>query len=220
MRAPGLPNLTLSVFLVPPLLFFAPILWIAGRLGGYGSLFFRQTRVGLHGEPFTIVKFRTLNNPGRRSIVDPLFRGMRRLGLDELPQILCVVRGEMAFVGPRPLVAADLCPSEYGATPPSPELIRLRQSVRPGLTGPAQLCGAARARTDAAYWTMLDLDLWYVLHRSLRLDLTLILRTFLFVVSLGRIPYVAGQAISRTTPDPTASYHPVCRGTGSSPGDV
>jgi lipopolysaccharide/colanic/teichoic acid biosynthesis glycosyltransferase len=182
-------DLLLCAPLLPVLVALAPVLWVAGRVGGYESLFFRQKRVGLRGGALTIVKFRTLKDANRVSVVDGLFRALRRVGADELPQVLSIVRGEMACVGPRPLVDSDLAGSDVFGAPLPRDVIELRQSVRPGLTGPAQLFAAARGRSGDLRSTLLELDLWYVRHRSRRLDLALLAHTVLFVLSLGRWAY-------------------------------
>jgi sugar transferase EpsL len=174
------------VLLLPLFVVLVPPIWLAGRLGGYESVFFRQTRVGVRERPFTLIKFRTLKKSHQTSFIDPFFRLVRRLGIDEIPQILCIIGGRMSWVGPRPLVEKDLYLQAADGHPRQMRLVQLRQSVKPGLTGLAQLGGDDRrrdARSDQAFF---DLDLWYVHNRSAALDLKLALRTILFVTSLGR----------------------------------
>ena len=121
---------------------------------------FRQVRTGRHGAGFEIYKFRTMGRLGEPA--SRIGRWLRRSRLDELPQLYNVLKGDMALVGPRPLLAGDLCPGN---------LHRLR--VRPGLTGWAQIQGGRDL--DAA--DKAALDAWYVRHASLALDLLVLART-------------------------------------------
>ena len=134
---------------------------------------FRQQRPGLHGQPFSILKFRTMTNSrdtagnllpdGERLM--PLGEFLRRSSLDELPGLLNVLRGEMSLVGPRPLLMQYL--DRYTATQAR------RHEVRPGMTGWAQVNG-----WNALTWEQkFELDVWYVDHQSLWLDLKIICRT-------------------------------------------
>ncbi|MGZ3218286.1 sugar transferase [Paracoccus sp. T5] len=136
-------------------------------------LLFRQDRVGQDGKTITLCKMRTMNDrrgadgallpDGMR--VTPFTRLVRRLRLDELPQLWMILRGDMALVGPRPLLPATL--AQFGA------LGRMRNSVRPGLTGWAQVSGNTRLDDREK----LALDLWYVAHRSAILDGRILLET-------------------------------------------
>jgi lipopolysaccharide/colanic/teichoic acid biosynthesis glycosyltransferase len=134
---------------------------------------FRQVRPGRDGRPFTLVKFRTMRDAsdasGRRLPDDEritrLGRLLRRTSLDELPELWNIVRGDMSLVGPRPLLMEYL--PLYDAQQ------RRRHEVRPGLTGLAQVRGRRRLDMDAR----LALDVWYVDHRSMRLDLRIIRET-------------------------------------------
>ncbi|MEO8828663.1 sugar transferase [Lapillicoccus sp.] len=165
---------------VPALVLSAPVLGavaiaVAWRLGR--PVLFRQLRPGLHGEPFELVKFRTMLpvDPARGRVGDA--SRMTRLGgflrassLDELPTLVNVVRGDMSLVGPRPLLTAYL--SRY-----SPEQAR-RHDVRPGLTGLAQVSG----RNALSWDDRLALDVEYVERRSLGVDLRILCRTVAAVV--------------------------------------
>ena len=134
---------------------------------------FRQQRPGLHGQPFSILKFRTMTNSrdtagnllpdGERLM--PLGEFLRRSSLDELPGLLNVLRGEMSLVGPRPLLMQYL--DRYTATQAR------RHEVRPGMTGWAQVNG----RNALTWEQKFELDVWYVDHQSLWLDLKIICRT-------------------------------------------
>lgn len=143
-------------------------------------LMFRQARVGQGGRPILVPKFRTMSaarGPDGRLLPDarrqtPVSGIVRRLRLDELPQLDRIVAGDMALVGPRPLLDATL--RDFGTW------AAVRNSVRPGLTGWAQVSGNTRLN-DAE---KLALDLWYVSHRSPGLDLR-ILRDTLGVALRG-----------------------------------
>lgn len=166
-------DLTLTI---PALIILSPALVIIAllvrvKLGT--PVIFRQQRPGWHGQPFTIMKFRTLTNtrnaqgkllPDAERIT-PFGKFLRRSSLDELPELLNIVKGEMSLVGPRPLLMAYL--NKY-----SPRQMR-RQDVRPGLTGWAQVNG----RNGLTWEEKFNLDVWYVEHYSLGLDIKIILMT-------------------------------------------
>ncbi|MET0526015.1 MAG: sugar transferase [Nocardioides sp.] len=133
---------------------------------------FRQERPGLHGEPFTMVKFRTMRDPDPAAgLVDDadrltgLGRLLRATSLDELPSLWNIVRGDMSLVGPRPLLVRYL--DRY-----SPEQAR-RHEVRPGLTGLAQVSG----RNALTWERKLELDVEYVDRHTLRGDLRILAAT-------------------------------------------
>lgn len=160
------------------LVLLGPVLAMVGlatRISMGRPVLFRHTRPGYRAKPFTLYKFRTMTDacdaegnllpdPDR---VTPLGRFLRRWSLDELPQLWNVLKGEMSLVGPRPLMMEYL--EKY-----TPEQAR-RHDVRPGLTGWAQLHG----RQDLVFSKRLEMDVWYVDHRSFLLDLKLILLTLL-----------------------------------------
>lgn len=152
-----------------------------------GPVLFRQERVGHGGRVFEVLKFRTMyadaearaaevfarHNDGSGPLtklradprVTPVGQWLRRLSLDELPQLWNVVNGTMALVGPRPNT-----PTEVARFAPSEHR---RHAVRPGMTGLAQVNG----RSDLEWDRAIELDLEYVDHRSLRMDLRILLRT-------------------------------------------
>ncbi|GGN10656.1 lipopolysaccharide/colanic/teichoic acid biosynthesis glycosyltransferase [Actinoplanes campanulatus] len=145
---------------------------VAANLGR--PVLFRQRRPGLHGHPFTLVKFRTMRDVDeRRGLVTDadrltgLGRALRSTSLDELPTLWNVLRGDMSLVGPRPLLMQYL--DLY-----SPDQAR-RHLVRPGVTGLAQVSG----RNLLDWEERLALDVWYVDHRSLALNAKICLRTVL-----------------------------------------
>jgi sugar transferase EpsL len=139
---------------------------------------FRQARTGLNARPFEITKFRTMVHatdakgnllPDEARLI-PLGHLLRRLSLDELPQLIDVLRGDMSLVGPRPLLMEYL--PLY-----TPEQAR-RHEVRPGITGWAQVNG----RNAQSWEDRLRLDVWYVDHRSLWLDLRILWLTLVKVI--------------------------------------
>ena len=135
-------------------------------------VFFRQRRAGLHGRSFVLLKFRTMRDgavPDDRRLTR-LGRLLRRLSLDELPQLWNVVRGDMSMVGPRPLLPEYL--PRY-----TPEQAR-RHDVLPGITGLAQVHG----RNGLPWRDKFTLDVWYVDHWGLRLDLWILWRTAVALV--------------------------------------
>ncbi|HBO98861.1 MAG TPA: sugar transferase, partial [Verrucomicrobia bacterium] len=137
-------------------------------LGDGRPVLFRQTRAGLKGLPFTILKFRTMR-PGPGTDMERLTRlgrFLRRTSLDELPQLVNILKGDMSLVGPRPLPVAYV--ARY-----APEQAR-RLDVRPGLTGWAQVNG----RNALSWEEKFAYDTWYVDHQSLALDLRILFLTF------------------------------------------
>ena len=173
----------------------APVLALTAlaiKVDSRGPVLFRQTRIGQNGQPFTIYKFRSMTQDAEarraallatsdregvcfKSKSDPRItrvgRIIRRLSIDELPQILNVLRGDMAIVGPRPAL-----PDEVAAYP-ARALGRL--AVKPGITGLWQVSG----RADIAFDQMIDMDLTYARSRTILLDLSLIALTFRAVIS-------------------------------------
>ncbi|UIJ36308.1 sugar transferase [Allobranchiibius sp. GilTou73] len=160
---------------VPALILTAPLQAVVAvavrrRLGS--PVLFRQTRPGLHGRPFQMLKFRSMldEDPSRGLVTDaerltPFGAKLRATSLDELPALWNIVRGDMSLVGPRPLLMSYL--NRY-----SPEQAR-RHHVKPGLTGLAQVSGRNAVKWDER----LRLDVHYVDHHSIRGDLQLIWRT-------------------------------------------
>ena len=149
---------------------------VAIKLEDGGPVFYRQRRVGEHGEDFALLKLRTmvvgaetsgagwaLNEDDPR--ITRVGRLLRRLSLDELPQLWNVLRGDMSLVGPRPTLRYQV--EQY--TPRQ----RRRLETKPGITGWAQVKGRARL----PWAERIELDVWYVEHRSLWLDLVILART-------------------------------------------
>ena len=163
----------LLLLLASPLLALAAL---AIRLESRGHVFYRQQRVGRDGEPFELWKLRTMV-PGAESMGAGIYivdgdtritrvgRLLRRFSLDELPNLVNVLKGEMAIVGPRPTVQEQV--DRYT------ERQRRRLEVKPGITGWAQING----RTSLPWPDRIELDVWYVEHRSLSLDLRILAKT-------------------------------------------
>jgi lipopolysaccharide/colanic/teichoic acid biosynthesis glycosyltransferase len=154
------------VVLAPAILVVALLVrWKLGR-----PVLFRQRRSGLRGAEFTILKFRTMwppRYPGQpdRERETGLGTVLRAFSLDEVPQLVNVLRGDMGVVGPRPTLPEQV--RRYD------ERQRRRLEVRPGLTGWAQVSG----RNALSWPDRIELDLWYIENRSLVVDLRIILRT-------------------------------------------
>ena len=146
------------------------------RLETPGHPIYRQRRIGRDGKPFDLLKLRTMVrgaehlgagmaiNEGDARITR-VGAVLRRTSLDELPNLVNVLRGEMSIVGPRPTIPVQV--AQYGPRE------RRRLEVRPGITGWAQVNG----RASLPWSERIELDLWYVDHRSLRLDLRILARS-------------------------------------------
>lgn len=177
------------LLLLPLLLLIAAAI----RLDSPGPVLFRQRRTGRHEKPFAILKFRSMRvlEDGERIVqavegdarISRVGRTLRKTGLDELPQLLNVLRGEMSLVGPRPhALAHDV---HYGAQVAG---YRQRFQVRPGITGWAQIHGACGPTPALEHMQRrIDLDLWYIANRSLWRDVTILLRTPLAMLRQHRL---------------------------------
>jgi len=169
---------TVGLLAASPILLLA---MLAVKLESRGGAFYRQRRVGRHGREFDVLKLRTMvagaEHIGAGMAVDSgdaritrVGRILRRTSLDELPNLVNVLKGEMAIVGPRPTLASQV--AQYT------ERERGRLAVRPGITGWAQVNG----RASLPWSERIELDLWYIEHRSWRLDLTILWRSAQLVV--------------------------------------
>ena len=167
------------------LLLFAPVLavlWCVVRITMGSPAIFSQRRPGLHGRMFTLYKFRTMcvddasvvDTDGDGARLTRLGRILRSTSLDELPELWNVLRGDMSLVGPRPLLEEYL--PLY-----TPEQAR-RHDVRPGLTGWAQVNG----RNAVDWERRFELDVWYVDHHSIWMDIRIMFRTVLQVLRPGQ----------------------------------
>ena len=162
----------------PLLMLFALLTWLTDG----PPILFRQERAGRAGRAFTVSKIRTMRLHGESTstvgqvtgnhpLVTPLGRLLRRSKIDELPQLTSVLRGDMSLVGPRPTLPEQT--AQYG------NWERRRLNVRPGLTGWAQVNGNIRL----SWPERIDLDVWYVDHWSLWLDLRVLARTAVTVAN-------------------------------------
>lgn len=182
----------LLILLSPLLLVLLVLQWlIMGR-----PLFFRQLRAGLDGQPFNMIKLRTMRM-GAGSDNERLTRWgriLRSTSFDELPELLHVISGKMSLVGPRPL------PVQY--LPRYSEEQRRRHAVRPGISGWAQVNGRNAISWDA----QLAMDVWYVDNRTFALDLKILLLTIVRVFSRSGIS-AEGEATRSefTGPNPPSS---------------
>jgi lipopolysaccharide/colanic/teichoic acid biosynthesis glycosyltransferase len=161
----------------------SPLLVLAAlaiRLESRGHPIYRQRRIGLDGRPFDVLKLRTMVDGAERigaglaidandSRITRVGALLRRTSLDELPNLLNVLRGEMSLIGPRPTVPVQV--EQY--TPRQ----RGRLAVKPGITGWAQVNG----RASLPWSERIELDLFYIEHRSLALDLRILWRTLAIV---------------------------------------
>jgi lipopolysaccharide/colanic/teichoic acid biosynthesis glycosyltransferase len=163
----------LALLIASPLLLAAMIVI---RVESHGSPIYRQRRVGKDGEPFELLKLRTMVSGAEHvgaglavNYGDPRITRvgawLRRWSLDELPNLINVLRGEMSVVGPRPTVQVQV--DQYT------ERQRRRLEVKPGITGWAQING----RASLPWHERIELDVWYVEHRSLWLDLKILAKT-------------------------------------------
>lgn len=180
----------------------ALVLW--WRVGS--PVFFRQTRPGLYGVPFQMVKLRTMHNlagPDGQLLPDgarltPFGRTLRRTSLDELPELWNVLKGEMSLVGPRPLLMEYL--------PLFSARQERRHEVKPGITGWAQVNG----RNALGWEEKFDLDVWYVDHRSFWLDLRILAVTVWRVIKRDGISPQDQEIMPRFT-----GVQPPPRGNGN-----
>jgi lipopolysaccharide/colanic/teichoic acid biosynthesis glycosyltransferase len=171
---------------VPVLVLITPLLLVVAlliKIGSHGPAMFWQARLGLNGVPFGILKFRTMTvvEDGDDVVqaarddarITRLGAFLRASSIDELPQLLNVIKGDMSLVGPRPhAVAHDVYYAKL-----IPEYVQ-RQRVKPGITGWAQVSGfRGGTPTLDLMQRRVDLDIWYADHRSLVLDVTILLRT-------------------------------------------
>ncbi|MEQ8840693.1 MAG: sugar transferase [Acidimicrobiales bacterium] len=170
-----LADLAILVVVAVPVLLLGALCAVAVRLTSRGPVFFLQERVGMNGNPFVVWKFRTMldgDNPIIPSDdrITAVGRVLRRISLDELPQLINVARGEMSIVGPRPTLAYQV---ERWT-----DRQRGRLAVRPGLTGLAQVNG----RNDLSWAERIEYDLTYVDTQSIRTDAAILLRTISVMV--------------------------------------
>ncbi|MFA5384037.1 MAG: sugar transferase [Eubacteriales bacterium] len=171
-------DIVLALFI---LIFFSPVILLiilATKLTSPGEVVFKQERLGLNGKVFCMLKFRSMIRGAQQmgsgmfleendDRITPVGKILRRTGLDELPQLFNVLKGEMSIVGPRPAPVHHL--DKYS------EDQKKRLSLKPGITGWAQVNGRV-----ALYWPdRIKLDLWYIDNYSFKLDLLILFKTAL-----------------------------------------
>jgi lipopolysaccharide/colanic/teichoic acid biosynthesis glycosyltransferase len=177
-------SLALLLALAPIMLLIALVV----MLESHGGAFFRQTRAGLRGRPFIILKFRSMipGPLGPTAVHDPRLTRVgafiRRTSLDELPQLLNVIKGDMSLVGPRPLLPETIRPNES-----------LRLNMRPGITGLV----AVNGRQSVPWDERMQLDCWYVQNWSLWLDIWILWRTIPVVLSQANVYDNDGESKAR-----------------------
>jgi lipopolysaccharide/colanic/teichoic acid biosynthesis glycosyltransferase len=170
-------------------LVLCPLIWLANRLTSPGDLFYWQERVGLHGRPFRMVKFRSMIMSAEADTgpiwaadndcrITPVGRILRKSRLDELPQVWNVLRGEMSLIGPRP-ERPEFVASLMETIP----TFQARHALKPGITGWAQVNYRYVASVDDTL-VKLQYDLYYIEHRCLSLDLLILAKTVLVMASL------------------------------------
>jgi lipopolysaccharide/colanic/teichoic acid biosynthesis glycosyltransferase len=178
-RALDLALASIALVLTSPVMLAA---MVAIRLETHGSPIYRQRRIGRHGEPFEMLKLRTMVSGAEHvgaglavNYGDPRITRvgafLRRYSIDELPNLVNVLRGEMSIVGPRPTIQAQV--DQYT------DAQRRRLELKPGITGWAQING----RASLPWNERIELDVWYVDHRTLRLDLAILLKTVRLLAS-------------------------------------
>lgn len=190
-------DIILSILLVSLLSPLLLLICLFIKLTSKGPIFFRQERLGYKGTKFWIYKFRTMVVNATKigtglyvtegdNRITCIGRILRTLHLDEIPQIINVLKGEMSFVGPRPAI-----PYHYDYYE---EWEKVRLDVLPGITGWAQVHGANAINWDER----IKLDIWYVNHWSVGLDLYIIFLTFIHI--LGRLFGIKKDTYSRRGP--------------------
>lgn len=180
-----LKNLLDRIFAAVGLLLFSPLLvliMLAIKLDTPGPIFFLQERIGKNGRPFRIIKFRTMirnaTQFGKGIFIEPgdsritrLGKILRRFSIDEIPQLINVLRGEMSLIGPRPTLAYQV--QQYN------NFQKKRLAFKPGITGLAQV----RGRNELSWPERIVMDVWYIENWSLVLDLKILLRTVRVIFS-------------------------------------
>lgn len=171
----ALPLVVLIILIVAPLIYFTD----------RGPVFYNAKRAGINGKPFTMFKFRSMyvNSPDLRNAdgstfnsnkdprVTPIGRFLRKTSIDEIPQLINVLMGDMSFIGPRPILTG-IKPKDYDS------VLKKRSLVRPGITGYAQ----AYYRNSISEQEKFRYDCFYVDNISFKLDLKILYRTFVSVV--------------------------------------
>ncbi len=171
-------SLFLLIILLPLLVIIIALLFVSS-----GKIWFKQQRPGLYCKPFTLIKFRTMMEGGKtddgRSLTDEarltyVGKWLRKFSLDELPQLWNVLKGDMSLIGPRPLLMEYL--------PLYNESQKKRHELKPGITGWVQVNG----RNSIPWPRKFELDLYYLENISFKLDLLILVKTFLLLLSFRK----------------------------------
>jgi len=169
----------LLIILSPLLVIIVTMLFVIDER----KIWFKQQRPGLHGKPFTLLKFRTMREERRfdeeGSLTDDerltyVGKWLRKFSLDELPQLWNIIKGDMSLIGPRPLLMEYL--------PLYNESQKKRHELKPGITGWAQVNG----RNSISWHQKFELDLYYLENISFQLDLLILVKTFLLLLSFKK----------------------------------
>lgn len=185
-------DITISLIGLIIFLVFLPFIAMVIYMTSPGSIFYRQERVGLNGQRFSIIKLRTMIPDAEKDTgakfaekndprVTPVGRFMRKTRLDELPQLINVLKGDMSMIGPRPERPEHVVRLEQKIP-----FYRTRHTIRPGLTGWAQVRYRYGA-TDEDALVKLQYDLYYIRHQSILLDMSILIRT------VGKVLKMSGQ---------------------------
>ena len=176
-----LTDIVFSVIGLIAFLIIAPILWFINLFANKGAFFYTQQRVGKNGIPFTIYKLRTMVKDAEKDgavfataddiRITPFGKFLRKSRIDELPQFINVLKGDMAIIGPRP--ERPIFVNEIAASIP---LYQTRHVIKPGLTGWAQVNCAYGSNLEDSLMK-LRYDLYYIKHRSLFLDINIVIKT-------------------------------------------
>lgn len=188
-------DIVISVLL---LLLLSPIICIVALLIRYQMgtpILFRQQRPGLYGKLFFLYKFRTMNDHtdasgsllSDQNRMSKLGQWLRKYSIDEIPQLINVVKGNMSLVGPRPLLVEYL--PLYSAKQ------HVRHQTKPGMTGWAQING----RNDISWEEKFDLDIWYVKNHTLTLDLKILCATIIKVIKKDGITQTGHASVEKFT---------------------
>ena len=160
-------DIIISFILIVILFPIFVIMFIITKLEFSGKAIFKQERIGLNEKTYTIYKFKTMKDDTKE--VTKLSRFIRRVGLDELPQLFNVLKGDMSLIGPRPFIVDDPLPIMYD---------KKRHTVKPGITGLSQVSG----RREITHKRKLELDNEYVNNISFKLDLYIFFKTFIVIL--------------------------------------
>ena len=184
-------SLVVFIILLPVFLIATFLLFVVNS----GRPFFLQPRPGLHGKIFSVIKFKTMNDktdnnqnllPDSKRLT-PIGKFIRKTSLDEIPQLLNVIKGDMSLVGPRPLLVEYL--------PLYNEFQKKRHSVKPGITGWAQVNG----RNTISWEEKFAYDIWYVDHVSFLLDMKIIFLTIKKVFATEGINSTTAATMEKVT---------------------